>query len=177
MWVTWLISCLKCWWDKKGDRERKGREMKDLSYRHIWVVKFIATMYELLYLWLRSQTWQKWVGCSNIIPSWSRLPWFIITFHLIPLCERTNPFSHPSGPLEILCSDLLEGDFCSSPFLEDHWPIATFSDYLSIVPFQPLGLKDLSLGWSAREIQGIREEQPLFQLAITKLKTTQHLEV
>lgn len=118
MWVTWLISYPNCDGIRKA-RER-GREEKWTTFPigHIWVVKFIATMYELLYLWLRSQTWQKSVGCSTIIPSRSRLSWFIITYHLILLCERTNPFSNPSGPLEILCSDLPEGDFSSSPFLE-----------------------------------------------------------
>lgn len=57
---------------REGNR-REGKGDEVLSYRHIGVFQFLATMCELLQLWPSSPTWQKPVGCSIIIHSWSKL--------------------------------------------------------------------------------------------------------
>lgn len=145
--------------EKRREEERRGkeREEKDLSYRHISVVQFLAIMCELLYLWLSSQMHQILVGCSTVIPSWSRLHWFIIRWFVLwaPDMQDKSFFTsfRPTGKtLERLAWRWPQ----QHPFLGD--PLAYY--HILRLPSIPWGWKTWSspgmcLGWSSREVKTV----------------------
>lgn len=158
MQVTWVSFPIP----NVDEGQEKGEE--GLSYRHIWMVQFIDTTYEWLYLWLSSQTCQKSLGCSTIMPGWSRLHQFIIRLCVAWFADMREHKSlpHPAGPLEKTLLWLAWPQQQSFPGRCITFLRLPFSWALPAPGPERPESSGKSLGWSAGEVQGIGEEQPLF---------------